>query len=113
MIFYGLKSCDSCKKALKALAAAGKEVEIRDVREDGLDKAAVEDWVVKAGVDVLINRRSTTWRGLSAEDQAKAMTEAGAVAAVLASPTLMKRPVIIDGDAVHVGWSKATEAALI
>ncbi|MEO0363584.1 MAG: Spx/MgsR family RNA polymerase-binding regulatory protein [Pseudomonadota bacterium] len=111
--FYGLKSCDTCKKALKALAEAGREPVVTDVRADGVPETALAEWLDRAGVDALVNRRSTTWRGLSAEEQAEAMTEAGALALLKANPTLMKRPVIVAGDALHIGWTADAQAALL
>lgn len=111
--FFGLKSCDTCKKALKALAAAGREVVVTDVRADGVPAERLAAWLTEAGVDALINRRSTTWRGLSAEDQAAAMTETGALRLLGDHPTLMKRPVVVAGGALHIGWSEETRAALL
>lgn len=110
---WGLASCDTCRKARKALEAAGRAAEWRDVRADGAPPAKLADWLARAGVEALINRRSTTWRGLSAEEKAAAMTEEGAARILAAHPTLMKRPVIEAGDALHVGWSDKIAARLI
>ena len=103
MRFFGLKSCDTCRKALKSLA--GRDVAVIDVRCDGVsqeDRAAM----IEAFGPAVLNTRSTTWRGLSEDERAKDP------AALLAEhPTLMKRPVLeIDG-AWHQGWTPATRAA--
>ena len=112
MRFYGLKNCDTCKKAQKALLAAGATFEVIDVRADGVPEAQLVEWVATVGTDALVNRRSTTWRGLS--DAEKTAADGPGAAALLAEhPTLMKRPVIVAGDAVHVGWSKDVQAALL
>ena len=104
MRFFGLKSCDTCRKALKALA--GQEVEVIDVRADGMsdaDRAAI----LEAFGDGAINTRSTTWRGLSEEDRGQPPE------ALLAThPTLMKRPVIEANGTWYQGWTPATRAAL-
>ena len=104
MRFFGLKSCDTCRKALKALA--GHDVQIIDVRADGVtdvDRAAILD-AFGAGA---LNTRSTTWRGLSEDERAQ-----NPAVLLAAHPTLMKRPVIeIDGT-WHQGWTPATRAAL-
>ncbi len=106
MELLGLKACDTCRKAAKALESAGKSVVFRDVRAVPLnqaDLAALHD----AFGEALVNRRSTTWRGLSEADRA-----GDPVALLAAHPTLMKRPVIRDGDALYLGWTAETKAAL-
>ena len=112
MRFYGLKNCDTCKKAQKALTAADKDFDVVDVRADGVPAAMQPEWVAAVGADALVNRRSTTWRGLSDAEKAKA-DATGAAALLAAHPTLMKRPVIVTGDNVHVGWTRDVQAALL
>ncbi|MEM8791869.1 MAG: Spx/MgsR family RNA polymerase-binding regulatory protein [Pseudomonadota bacterium] len=113
MRFYGLKTCDTCKKALKALEGAGKAPEVVDVRADGVARDALAGWLAALGPEVLVNTRSTTWRGLDDAERSKASTAEGALDLLLAHPTLMKRPVIVDGDQVHVGWTKAVQDAVL
>jgi arsenate reductase-like glutaredoxin family protein len=97
MRFFGLKSCDTCRKALKSLS--GRDVEVIDVRANGVsatDRAAM----IAAFGGAAINTRSTTWRNLSDDERAL-----GTAALLAAHPTLMKRPVIeIDGAWVQ-GWT--------
>ena len=64
MILYGISTCDTCKKALKAIQASGHDVEFRDVRADPLSADEIGDLVTAFG-DAVVNRASTTWRGLS------------------------------------------------
>ena len=104
MRFFGLKTCDTCRQALKSLAAAGYAPELIDVRADGVsdtDRAAI----VAAFGDAAINRASTTWRGLTDPEKA------GDPATLLAAhPTLMKRPVIeVDGHWT-IGWKADVQA---
>ncbi|MEL7464431.1 MAG: ArsC/Spx/MgsR family protein [Pseudomonadota bacterium] len=114
LTFWGLKSCDTCKKAQKALEAAGVDLTVKDVRADGVDEATIAAWLAAVGGDALVNRRSTTWRGLSDAEKAETEAEGDCAAALLAAnPTLIKRPVIVDGVAVHVGWTKDVQAALL
>lgn len=113
MRFVGLKNCDTCKKALKALQAAGHEPAVTDVRADGVSEADLSDWINAKGVDALINRRSTTWRGLDDAARAQAESAEGALALLKANPTLMKRPVIIASGVIFVGWDKAAQDALL
>ncbi len=112
MKLYGLKNCDTCKKALKALEAAGRDVGFVDIRADADLAAKVPGWLKAAGAELLINKRSTTWRGL-ADDERTAADGDGAVALLVANPTLIKRPVIEAGGSVHVGWSAAISGALM
>lgn len=64
MKFYGLRSCDTCRKAIKAIEASNQPVEIIDVRSDGLSKDLIATIIAQFG-DTAINRASTTWRGLT------------------------------------------------
>lgn len=95
MIIYGIKACDTCRKARKALPDA----EFVDVREDGLPQEA-RDLALETYGPQLLNTRSTTWRGLSEAERERAPRD------LLADhPTLMKRPLIDDGGVMHLGWS--------
>jgi arsenate reductase-like glutaredoxin family protein len=99
---WGLKTCDTCKKALKALPGAV----LRDVRADPLSADEITDLLVRFG-DKAVNRASTTWRGLGDDERA------GDPAALLAAhPALMKRPVIRTSETVHLGWTPAVRSAL-
>lgn len=99
---YGIKTCDTCRKALKALPDA----RFHDVRADPLSQAERAEFLSTFG-DALINRSSTTWRGLSE-------TERGATpdALLAAHPSLMKRPVIRSGDTLYLGWKADVQSAL-
>ncbi len=106
MQFYGLKTCDTCRKAQKLLTEAGHSVTVTDVRADGVSRADLERFHAAFG-DALVNTRSTTWRDLSDEDRARDPIEL-----LLEHPTLMKRPVI-EADALYLGWGKDVQAKLI
>ena len=105
MKLFGLKNCDTCRKALNALKDAGHQPDFHDVRVDGVTKAYLTKWAKATGWQALLNTRSTTWRGLSDADKAD-VDEEKAVALMETHPALIKRPVIEkDGD-VTVGWTK-------
>jgi arsenate reductase (glutaredoxin) len=106
MILYGISTCDTCKKALKALERAGKDVTFRDIRATPLTPAEIEAITREFG-DLAVNRQSTTYRSFS--DFLKASDPE---AQIMAQPTVMKRPVIQDGDRWYLGWDSTTEAAL-
>lgn len=102
MQLYGLKTCDTCRKAIKALPDAT----FVDVRSDG-----VPDDVLAAALDLfgdaLVNTRSTTWRGLNDAERVVAP-----MALLKAHPTLMKRPLIVGGEQMFLGWTKDVQAAV-
>ena len=104
MQFFGLKSCDTCRKAQKALATAGYPVEIIDVRADGIASDDL-DRIVDTFGDAAINRASTTWRGLTDEERAHSTLEL-----IRAHPTLMKRPVIHHKGSYTIGWKADVQA---
>ncbi|MEL7257138.1 MAG: ArsC/Spx/MgsR family protein [Pseudomonadota bacterium] len=103
MILYGLKTCDTCRKALKSLPDA----QFRDVREDGVPKGVLESAYATLG-DALLNTRSTTWRGLDEAERAKPSLDL-----IAEHPTLMKRPLIEKDGEFFLGWSKNVQAALV
>lgn len=102
MKLYGLKTCDTCRKALKALP----EARLVDVRADGVPDEVLEAAQAQFG-GALLNTRSTTWRGLSEEERAGAPLDL-----IKAHPALMKRPLIDAGGTLHLGWTKDVQAAL-
>ena len=106
MILYGIPTCDTCKKALKALQAASKEVTFRDVRAEPLTLAEIEAILHEFG-DRAVNKQSTTYRAFN--DYLKASDPE---AQITAQPTVLKRPIIQNGTSWHLGWDSATEAAL-
>jgi len=108
---YGLKNCDSCKKALKELDASDRETAFVDIREDADLERLLPAWLKAVGAERLVNRRSTTWRTLSEAEKSGALGE-GAAGLLKANPTLIKRPVIDTGAEILVGWDSGTQQAL-
>lgn len=102
MRLFGLKNCDTCRKALKALQSA----ELVDVRADGVPDAVMAQAFEQFG-DALVNNRSTTWRQLSEEERNTAP-----LALLAQHPTLMKRPLIEADGTLYLGWGKDVQAAL-
>ncbi len=111
IVVYGLKNCDSCRKAVAFLQARNRPFTLHDLRSDGLPIATLDGWLERLGWEQVLNRRSTTWRGLptSAKEALDAKT---ARLLLLDHPTLVKRPVIQAGELLMVGFSKAQEARL-
>ena len=107
MIVYGIKSCDTVKKALKALEVAGRAPEFRDVRTAPLSGAEIARFVAAFG-EALVNKSSTTWRGLSDDERAAPVADL-----IARHPTLMKRPVIEEGETRTLGWKADAQAVWI
>jgi Spx/MgsR family transcriptional regulator len=108
---WGLKTCDTCKKALKWLDGEGVAYASKDVRADGVPAADLARWIDAVGWETLVNKASTTWRGL--DDADKEGIDAAKAKALLAEhPTLIKRPVFVTGDEVVVGFRDAQKQAL-
>lgn len=91
---YGLKNCDTCKKALKWLDAENTEYEFLDIRNPTPDSETLKFWLSEVGDKILINRRSTSWRNLS-DEQKNSSTDAQFLALISENPTLIKRPVFV------------------
>lgn len=108
---YGIKNCDTCRKALKWLSAEGIEHTFHDFRVDGLEPANVTRWAAAVGWEKLLNRRGTTWRNLAESDK-DGVDAARAQALMAGNPTLIKRPVFDDGSSILVGFSAAEQDAL-
>lgn len=102
MRLFGLKNCDTCRKALKALPNA----QLVDVRADGMPAETLAQAFEQFG-EKLLNTRSTTWRGLGESERALPPLEL-----LAAHPTLMKRPLIEADGTLYLGWTDATRAAL-
>lgn len=103
-ILYGLPTCDTCRRARRALESAGRPVIFRDVREAPLSGAEISRFLGAFG-DRLVNRASTTWRGLSDDD-----CEESAATLLATHPALMKRPVIAIGDDLWLGWNDVIQS---
>lgn len=108
---YGIKQCDTCRKALRWLDDQGVAHQWRDVREQPLQAADISAWLAKCDWRTLVNKRSTTWRELS-EAERNALDASTIVVQLLATPTLTKRPVLLHDDALHIGFSPARYAEI-
>lgn len=107
MVIFGLKNCDSCRKAQKALAAAGHAPRLVDIRDTPPARATLERFAARFGA-AIVNTRSTTWRGLDENARGHAPVDL-----ILAHPALMKRPVIeADDGTLYLGWGAEVQAAL-
>jgi Spx/MgsR family transcriptional regulator len=104
MTLYGIKNCDTVKKALAWLNQQGIDHQFHDFRKDGLDEKMLCAWIEELGWEALLNRRGATWRGLP-ETAKEPLNETRAIALMIAHPAIIKRPVLDLGASRHVGFS--------
>jgi arsenate reductase len=107
MKLYGLKNCDTCRKALKQIQASGQEITLADVRIDPISPDELARFHAEFGA-ALVNTRSTTWRGLSQQEREKPH-----LTLLAENPSLMKRPVIDTGTTLTLGWTKDVQAKFL
>ena len=100
---YGISNCDTMKKARTWLDGHKVAHAFHDYRVAGIDRGLIEAWVKRAGWEVLLNRASTTFRGLP-EPEKEGLNESKAIALMLEQPTMIKRPVLEAGEALLVGF---------
>jgi Spx/MgsR family transcriptional regulator len=112
LLLYGIKNCDSCRKAQGWLRSHQADFTFLDVREEGLPEARMKGWLESDQGSKLLNRRSTTWRNLSEAERSAA--EKDPLPLLLANPTLVKRPLVTaGGELLAVGFSPAVFEKLI
>lgn len=105
MIVYGIKNCDTVKKARKWLNEHGIQHEFHDFRDQGLNPIQLRTWVAQLGWQHLVNKRSATWRALPQESKQN-INESLAIFLMEEHPTLIKRPVLETEEHTLVGFSE-------
>jgi Spx/MgsR family transcriptional regulator len=107
---YGIKACDTMQKARAWLDSHGVAYAFHDYKTQGIDRERLEGWARQVGWEVLLNRSGTTFRKLADADKAD-LTEAKAIALMLAQPSMIKRPVLKTDGGLLVGFKPETYAA--
>jgi len=114
MKIYGIKNCDTVKKARKFLEEAGMEYEFHDYKKDGVDADKLAAFVGEFGWEAVLNKRGTTWRKLDEDIQASVVDAASALSVMIEHPSAIKRP-IVEGEVKNfigfdpVAWEMALE----
>lgn len=103
---YGIKNCDTVKKARRWLDDHRVDYQFHDFREDGLEAGQVRAWIDELGWEGLLNKRSTSWKALDPAAR-EMMDDSAALAAILEAPTLIKRPLLDTGHERFTGFSAA------
>jgi Spx/MgsR family transcriptional regulator len=99
---YGIPNCDTVKKARTWLTDQGFDFDFHDFKKQGLPETNLNLWLKEAGWELVVNRKGTSWRKLSATDQHSVSSNASAKPFLLANPSLIKRPVIEWHSGTHV-----------
>lgn len=100
---YGIKACDTMKKAFTWLDQHGVDYEFHDYKKAGAPEANLRKWIKELGWENVINRRGTTWRKLP-EAERNSMDADRAVAAAMANPSMIKRPLLETGKLLELGF---------
>ena len=100
---YGIRNCDTMKKAWTWLDQHGVAYDFHDYKKQGIDRAKLQDWAREVGWETLLNRAGTTFRKLPEKDK-ESLGEKQAIALMLAQPSLIKRPVLDVSGKLLVGF---------
>lgn len=100
---YGIKNCDTIKKARAWMDKRGVDYQFHDYKTAGIEKERLDGWVKKAGWEALLNRAGMTFKKLP-DSEKEGLTEAKAIKLMLARPSMIKRPVLEAGDKLLVGF---------
>lgn len=94
---YGIKNCSTMKKAFTLLDELGIQYTFHDYKKSGIDVNILQQWIDTLGLDMVMNRKGMTWRGLSEAEQIEANTMAGALALMQNKTSVIKRPILSNG----------------
>ena len=108
---YGIRNCDTMKKAKAWLEAHGVDHDFHDYKTEGIDRATLEKWAKTVGWEVLLNRAGTTFRKLP-DDAKQNIDERKAIKLMLEQPSMIKRPVLERGRTLLVGFTEDCYSAI-
>ncbi|MDC9728433.1 MAG: ArsC family reductase [Methyloprofundus sp.] len=109
---YGIKNCDSVKKARKWLTENNLDYQFHDFRSDGINEELIQSFIAYDGWEKLLNKRSTSWKQLDAADKEN-ITEEKVIVLFLATPTLIKRPVLVAEKHFFIGFNAENYQTLL
>ena len=110
---YGIKNCNTMKKAFDLLNELGLTYEFHDYKKQAIDAETVKKWLDAKGTDVILNKKGTTWKKLSEEEQQHALaSEANLIETLTTHTSMIKRPIIATGTGYVVGFDEAAIQAL-
>ena len=105
-IVYGIPNCDTTKKALALLKKNKVDFSFHDYKQEGITSKKLEEWCGKMGWEIILNKRSTTWRELKEAEQQKVIDQPTAIKLMMKSNSIIKRPIIEFGKNIVVGFKE-------
>ncbi|MCS7487309.1 MULTISPECIES: ArsC family reductase [Marinomonas] len=108
---FGIKNCDTMKKAFRWLDENNIEYAFHDYKKAGLDEETAKAWIDTMGWENIINKRGTTWRKLD-EEIKSSMNNDNAMHLMVTQPSIIKRPLVITKGSIHLGFSPEEYASL-
>ena len=103
---YGIGNCDATNKTLDWYRKKNIRVDFHDYKRNGIKKDKLTQWCKEVGWELLLNKKSTTWRSLPAEEQQKVTNEKAAIQLMMAYTTIIKRPVVEMNNKLIVGFNE-------
>lgn len=113
MILYGIPNCDTTKKAMDWLKKHKISYEFHNYKESGISAKKLKEWCDKAGLEKVLNKRSTTWRELSAAEQESVVDTQSAIEIMKENNSIIKRPIIEYKNELLIGYDEKKYAALL
>jgi Spx/MgsR family transcriptional regulator len=105
IILYGIPNCDTVKKSRAWFDAHGKAYAFHDFKKQGVPEASLREWVKSLGWEALVNKKGTTWRKLDAATQEAVIDAESAIALMMTQNSVIKRPVVVQGTKITVGYA--------
>ncbi|NHC03068.1 Spx/MgsR family RNA polymerase-binding regulatory protein [Acinetobacter sp. 187] len=110
---YGIKNCSSMKKAFDLLNTLGLAYEFHDYKKQGIDAETLKKWLDEAGAELILNKKGTTWKKLTEEEQNNALaSEDNLIQTLITHTSMIKRPVLVTEKGLMVGFDEARYQAL-
>lgn len=106
IIVYGIPNCDTTKKALALLKKQKADFSFHDYKQEGITQQKLEAWCTKAGWEIVLNKRSTTWRELDEAEQKKIIDQPAAIKMMLKNNSIIKRPIIEINGNLLIGFNE-------
>jgi Spx/MgsR family transcriptional regulator len=113
LTIYGIKNCDTMKKAFALLDQQGLSYRFFDYKKQAPSAELLQSWIDQLGLDTVLNQRGTTWRKLTDAQKAQADTVEGAIRLMIAQPSMIKRPILQGANVLICGLDAARYQALL